>query len=75
MSTQSKKSSQKPSRPVGRVMRRLLAAVDRSISAADDARRARDELVRLATTGQQADLQAASAKPSPQAPAEENGTS
>jgi hypothetical protein len=31
-------------------MRRLLAAVDKSIAAADEAKRARDELTRLATT-------------------------
>ena len=34
--------------------RRLLAAVDRSISAADEAREARDELVRLAAVKQEA---------------------
>jgi hypothetical protein len=33
---------------VGRVLRRLLSAVDRSIAAADEAKRARDDLVRLA---------------------------
>ena len=38
----------KPRRRVGRVLRRLLAAVDRSIAAADEAREARDQLVQLA---------------------------
>ena len=38
----------KPRRQVGRVLRRLLAAVDRSIAAADETREARDQLVRLA---------------------------
>jgi len=35
-------------------MRRLLAAVDRSIVAADEARESRDELVRLAAVKQEA---------------------
>ena len=55
MENETKKTrSKKPLRPVGRVMRRLLAAVDRSISAADEAREARDELVRLAAVKQEA---------------------
>ena len=47
-------SSKMPRRKVGRVMRRLLAAVDRSIAAADEARAARDQLVRLAAEKQEA---------------------
>lgn len=48
-----KPRSPKPRRTVGRVIRRLLAAVDRSIAAADEAREARDQLVRLAAEKQE----------------------
>jgi len=49
MSAEPKKlRSPEPRRQVGRVIRRLLTAVDRSIAAADEAREARDQLARLA---------------------------
>ena len=49
MSPEPKKTrTTKPRPQVGQVIRRLLAAVDRSITAADEAREARDQLVRLA---------------------------
>lgn len=46
-SMKARDQQRKPRREVGRVIRRLLSAVDRAIAAADEMKHARDELTRL----------------------------
>jgi hypothetical protein len=48
MKKPSQEQHRTPAPAVGRLVRRLLSAVDRSIEAAEQARRARDDLTRLA---------------------------
>ena len=48
----------RPRREVGRVIRRLLSAVDRVIAAAEDARQARDDLLKLSRSSEDIDQSA-----------------
>ncbi len=52
-----------PDRREQRVVGRLLAAVDKSIEAADQARKARDELVKLTSTPPDGDKEATNETP------------